>query len=58
MLVALNDIATAQARATTTTMGDIVWLFNYAARQPDATFHYHANIMILHVHRDSSYLCE
>ena len=31
MLAALNAISTSQAHATTTTMGDIVWLLNYAA---------------------------
>ena len=58
MLAALNAISTAQAHATTTTMGDIVWLLNYAATHPDATIHYNASNMILHVARDASYLCE
>ena len=58
MLVALNVIATAQTHATTTTMGEIVWLLNYTATQPDATLHYHASDMILRVANDASYLCE
>ena len=58
MLVSLNDIATAQAHATTTTMGDIIWLLNYAATHPDATLYYHAINMIIHVVSDASYLCE
>ena len=37
MLAALNAISAAQANATITTMGDIVWLLNYAATHPDAT---------------------
>ena len=41
ILVALNAIATAKAHATTTTMGTIVWLLNYAATHTKATLHYH-----------------
>ena len=58
MLEALNAISAAQANATTTTMGYIVWLLNYAATHPDATIDYHASDMILHVASDASYLCE
>ena len=58
MLAALNSISAAQANATTNTMGDIVWLLNYAATHPDATINYHASDMILHVASDASYLCE
>ena len=58
MMVALNTISTEQAYTTTTTMGEIVWLLNYAATHPDFTLNYHANDMILHVASDSSYLCE
>ena len=39
-------------------MGEIVWLLNYAATHPEATIHYHASDMILHVARDASYLCK
>ena len=55
MLAALNAISAAQAHATTTTMGDIVWLLNYTATHPDSTIHYHASDMILHVASDASY---
>ena len=58
MLAALNAISAAQANATTTTMGDIVWILNYVATHPYATLHYHASNMILHVASDASYLCE
>ena len=58
MLAALNTISAAQANATTTTMGDIVWLLNYAATHSDATINYHASNMILHIARYASYLCE
>ena len=58
MLVALNAIATSQAHATTTTMGDIIWLLNYAATHSNATLHYHAINMILLVASNASYLFE
>ena len=58
MLVALNAIITAQYHPTTNTMGEIVWLLNNAATHPDATIHYHASYMIIHVAIDVSYLCE
>ena len=58
MPVALNTISTAQALATTTTMGDIVWLLNYAETHPDSTLHYCSINMILHVTSYASYLCE
>ena len=58
MLADLNTIYVAQAGATTTTMGDIVWLLNYAATHPDATINHHASDMILHIASDASYLCE
>ena len=58
MLAALNAISASQANATRTTMGDIVWILNYAVTHPDATINYHASDMILHVASDASYICE
>ena len=58
MMVELNTIATSQAHATTTTMGDIFWLLNYVVTHSDATLHYHASNMILHFSSDTFYLCE
>ena len=58
MLAGLNAISTAQANATTTTMGDIVWLLNYVATHPNATIHYHASDMIFHISSNASYLCK
>ena len=57
-VAALNAISAAQAHTTTTTMGDIIWLLNYAATHPDATIHYHYSDMILYVASDASYLCK
>ena len=58
MLVALNAIDTSQAHIKPTTMGYIIWLFNYVATHPDSTLHYHASNMILHVSSNESYLCK
>ena len=58
MLASLNAISAAQAHATTTTMGDIVCLLNYAATHLNATIQYHSRNMILHVARNASYLCK
>ena len=56
VLTDLNVISAAQANATKTTMGGIIWLLKYAATHPDATIHYHASNMIPHVARNASYL--
>ena len=37
-------------------MEAITQLLSYAATYPNAKIHYHKNIMVLHVHRDVSYL--
>jgi hypothetical protein len=56
MLVALGDLASAQANGTQQTMEAVTWLLNYAATHPDATVCFHASDMILHIHSDGSYL--
>jgi hypothetical protein len=58
MLVALGTIPAAQSNATNHTATAIVKLFNYAATNPNAVFHYKASGMTLYVHSDASYLSE
>ena len=58
MLVALNAIATAQAHITTTTMGNILWLLNFAETYTNDILNYHVSDMILHVASNASYLCK
>ena len=58
LLVALNTITTAQDHSHTTTMGEIIWLLNYAETHPDATLPYHASDIIPHVASNASHLCE
>ena len=58
IFVDLNIIATAQAHATTTIMGDIFLILNYEETHPDAKLHYHSRDIIRHVFSDVSYLYE
>ena len=58
MLVALGTLAAAQTSATTTTLRAAHQLLDYTATHPNATVHYKASDMILHVHSDASYLFE
>jgi hypothetical protein len=52
----INDIATEQTKATKKTQAATTQLLDYLATHPDATLGYHTSDMILHIHRDTSYL--
>jgi hypothetical protein len=52
----LNDIVTEKTKATEKTQAATNQLLDYLASHPDATIRYHASDMILHIHRDASYL--
>jgi hypothetical protein len=56
VLMSLNDTATEQTKATEKTQASTNQLLDYLATHPDATIRYHASDMILHIHRDASYL--
>jgi hypothetical protein len=56
MLVALGDLASAQANGTQATMNAAIHLLNYAATHPEATIRYKASDMVLHIVSDASYL--
>jgi hypothetical protein len=56
MLVALNDISSAQANGTEHTLNAVTKLLNYAASHPDAVIRFVKSNMILHTHSDGSYL--
>jgi hypothetical protein len=56
VLMPLTDIATEQTKATEKTQAATNLMFDYLASHPDATIRYHASGMILHIHRDASYL--
>jgi hypothetical protein len=56
VIVSLNDIATEQTKATEKAQAATNQMLDYLANHPDATIRYHASDMILHIHRDASYL--
>jgi hypothetical protein len=56
LLVALSDIASRQAKATSLTEQDTTRLLDYCATNPNATLRFHASDMILKGHSDASYL--
>ena len=56
VLVALSNIGSEQARATSKTMDEVQQILNYLASNPNATIQYHSSGMILFIHSDTSYL--
>jgi hypothetical protein len=52
----LNDISTEQTKATEKTQAATNQLLDYVVTHPDATIRYHSSDIILHIHRDASYL--
>ena len=58
MLIAIGTIASQQSKATQKTRDATVWILNYAASHHNTTIHYSISDMVLHLHRDASYLSE
>jgi hypothetical protein len=58
MLLLLNALAAAQKNGTQATVQALVHFLNYCATHPDATLHYRASGMILHIHSVAAYLNE
>ena len=56
ILVALSNIGSEQARATSKTMDEVQHLLDYLTSNPNAIIRYHASGMILFIHSDASYL--
>ena len=56
LLVALNDLASAQSQGTESVLSEVTQLLNYCATHPDAVVRFHASDMVLHIHSDASYL--
>ena len=56
MLVALNEIATQQAKPTEATRNKLCHLLDYVAKHPNAVIRYHKSDMVLHVDSDAAYL--
>ena len=58
MLVVLGSKTATQVKADEKTNDEVIWLLNYAASNSDAAILYTASNMVLHIHRDGSYLSE
>ena len=58
MLTALGSIAAQQAKAMEKTYANTLCLLNYAITRPNAMIRYTVSDMILHIHRNASYLSE
>jgi hypothetical protein len=56
VLMPLNDIATEQTKATKKRQAATNQMLDYLETHPDAIIRYHASDMILHNHRDASYI--
>jgi hypothetical protein len=54
----INVLASEQSNATEVTADKVIKLLNYCNTNPDTKIRYHASEMILHIHRDASYLSE
>ena len=58
MLTSLGSIAAQQSKVTEKMYANTLLLLNYAATHPNAMIRYTVSNMILHIHRDASYLSE
>ena len=58
MLMSLKTIASQQENATARTESLVTHLINYCATYPEAVLTFDARDMILHIHKDASFLSE
>jgi hypothetical protein len=58
ILVALNEIASEQAKPTTTTIGKTTMLMDYLHTNPDDVIRFYASDMILKITTDAAYLVQ
>ena len=58
MLAALGSTYAQQEKGTEKTYSNNLWLLNYADMHPNSTIRYTASGMVLHIHRNASYLSE
>jgi len=54
--VALNEIASQQAKPTEATVKTVDWMLDYLSTHPDATLRFYASDMILIIETDAAYL--
>jgi hypothetical protein len=58
LIMPINVLASEQSNATEVTAEKVIKLLNYCNTHPETKIWYHASEMILHIHRDASYLSE
>jgi hypothetical protein len=58
LIMPINVLASEQSNATEVTADKFIRLLNYCNTHPETKISYHASDMILHIHRDTSYLSE
>jgi hypothetical protein len=58
LIMPINVLASEQSNATEVTADKVIKLLNYCNTHPETKIRYHASDMILHIHRDTSYLSE
>jgi hypothetical protein len=58
LIMPINILASEQLKATEVTAEKVIKLLNYCNMHREIKIRYHASDMILHIHRDASYLSE
>jgi hypothetical protein len=58
LIISINVLASEQSNATEVTADKAIKLLNYCNTHPETKNCYHASVMILHIHSDTSYLSE
>jgi hypothetical protein len=58
LIMPISVLASEQSNATEVTADKIIKLLNYCNTHPESKIRYHASEMILHIHRDASYISE
>jgi hypothetical protein len=56
LIIPINVLASEQSSATAFTADKVIKLINYCNTHSETRIRYHASGMILHIHRDASYL--
>jgi hypothetical protein len=54
----INVLESEQSNATEGTADKVIELLNYCNTHPETKISYHASDIVLHIHRDASYLSE
>jgi hypothetical protein len=58
LIMPINVLAAEQSKSTEVTADKVIKVLNYCNTHPETKIRYHASDVILHIHRDASYLSE